>query len=87
MKMIITAMALAVASTAAAQTAPADTHAQHQAHQHGQMAEHGHHAKAAEGDKHKPCEMSDEECKKACAEMHARHKAESGEHAAHKPKG
>jgi hypothetical protein len=87
MKIIIAAMALAIAWPASAQSAPADPHAQHNAHRHGQQAEHGHHGEAPKSDKHKPCDMSDEDCKKACADMHARHEAEGGEHAGHKPKG
>ena len=85
MKIILAAAALAFAFPAAAQTAPAAGHEHHQQHQHGQAAQGGH-AEHSDAKKHEKCDMSAEECRKRCAEMHGEHKA-GGEHAGHKPNG
>lgn len=80
MKTIFAAIAIAFAVPAAAQTAPAQGHDQHQ--QHGQHGQHG----SGHGDHKKgemPCDMSKEECRKACAEMHGKDKGKGGDHAGH----
>jgi hypothetical protein len=83
MKLILSAMALAFAVPAAAQTAPAVDHSKMDHSKHG--AGHEGHKMPAEGQKH-DCPMSKDGKKMACCE-HGAHKAEApkaqGGHAGH----